>query len=100
MSIVCFRASLRKLLLCHFLPTGQAADKNKDGKISFAEFLESFREQTEAMVACVESMEFGVDDDDSVDDTLIGLDAKIPGGKYDTDLSASAKAGEKLNVVT
>lgn len=53
------------------------------------------------MVECVESMEFGGDDDSlrSGDETLVGLDAKIPGGKFDTDLSASAKAGEKLNAI-
>jgi len=49
----------------------QATDKNKDGKISFQEFLESFREQTEAMVHAVE-----FDEEDS--ETVTSKDDDLP----------------------
>ena len=80
--------------------TTQAADKNNDGKISYAEFLENFREQTEAMVNSVEYDVFGDDDStESKNNNLVGLDAIIPGGKYDPTLSESDKSGERLNVI-
>ena len=58
----------------------QSADENKDGKISYKEFLKAFREQTLLTV----DREFGLDNSllDG-DDGLLGLDSKIPGGKYD-----------------
>jgi hypothetical protein len=83
-----------------FNNTTQVADKNKDGKISYAEFLENFREQTVAMVNSVEFDVFGDDDSiDSNDNNLVGLDAIIPGGKYDKSLSESEANGERLNAI-
>ena len=83
-----------------FTNTTQVADKNKDGKISYAEFLENFREQTAAMVNSVEYDVFCDDDStDSNDNNLVGLDAIIPGGKYDKALSESEANGERLNVI-
>lgn len=64
----------------------KAADLNKDGKISYQEFLQSFRAQT---FKVLEHM-----DDSTVNDSennLIGLDAKIPGGRFDSELDESLK---------
>jgi uncharacterized protein YbcV (DUF1398 family) len=65
----------------------KSADKNDDGQISYKEFLEAFRKETEAMADTIAfsqkpSSEFG-------DDELVGLEAKIPGGRYDSDLTPS-----------
>jgi hypothetical protein len=69
---------------CHSLPT-QEADKNKDGKISYAEFLATFREQTHAVVQTVEGAE-PIAVSTLNNESLVGLDAKIPGGIYDSSL--------------
>lgn len=79
-----------------FLAT-QAADKNKDGRISFQEFLESFREKTEAMAQAVEEMD-DASMSSSASGSLMGLDAHIPGGMFDSNLSPSEKEGRKLNL--
>jgi len=50
----------------------------------------------------VHAVEFDEEDSETVtskDDDLLGLDAKIPGGKFDSDLSESVQNGTKLNVV-
>lgn len=65
----------------------KSADINGDGQISYQEFLEAFRKETEAMannISRVEKPSY-----DSGDDALVGLEAKIPGGRYDSDLSPS-----------
>jgi hypothetical protein len=65
----------------------KSADVNGDGKISYAEFLEAFRKETEAIadnIALVRKPS-----DEINEDELVGLDAKIPGGRYDSDLSPS-----------
>ena len=52
------------------------------------------------MVNSVEYDVFGNDDNTESDyENLVGLDANIPGGKYDVTLSVSAQNGEKLNVI-
>ncbi len=64
----------------------KAADLNQDGKITYQEFLESFRAQTFKVLEHV--------DDSTVidsDNNLIGLDAKIPGGRFDSELDESLK---------
>ena len=66
-------------------PPTQEADKNKDGKISYAEFLATFREQTHAVVQTVEGAEpMAVSTLNN--ESLVGLDAKIPGGIHDSSL--------------
>jgi hypothetical protein len=65
----------------------KSADVKGDGKISYAEFLEAFRTETEAMADTIglvrkSSVDIG-------DDKLVGLEAKIPGGRFDSDLSPS-----------
>jgi hypothetical protein len=63
----------------------ESADSNGDGKISYAEFLQAFRRETEAMVDNI-----ALARKPSIsDDKLVGLEAKIPGGRYDSDLSPS-----------
>lgn len=60
----------------------KSADKDEDGKISYKEFLSAFRTQTFA-----KAMQFE-DGDESISqiggDDLVGLDAHIPGGKFDS----------------
>jgi hypothetical protein len=65
----------------------QSTDLNKDGKISYPEFLASFRAQALALPET---------DDESTDSEnnskqLMGLDAEIPGGRFDKDLSESLR---------
>ena len=72
-----------------------ATDKNKDGKISYQEFLESFRDQTQALA---DSVDFVMEDSEDLSESLVGLDAKIPGGRFDSELSPSEQAGTKLNI--
>eukprot|EP00339_Tiarina_fusa_P000908 CAMPEP_0116998546 /NCGR_PEP_ID=MMETSP0472-20121206/1577_1 /TAXON_ID=693140 ORGANISM="Tiarina fusus, Strain LIS" /NCGR_SAMPLE_ID=MMETSP0472 /ASSEMBLY_ACC=CAM_ASM_000603 /LENGTH=556 /DNA_ID=CAMNT_0004697725 /DNA_START=11 /DNA_END=1681 /DNA_ORIENTATION=+ len=59
-------------------------DKDKDGKISWEDFLELFRSHNAAILDRLERAESAMGDGDSV---LVGLDAKIPGGKYDSSVS-------------
>jgi len=73
----------------------ESTDKNKDGKISYQEFLESFRDQTQALA---NSVEFVMEDSEDLSESLLGLDAKIPGGRFDSELSPSEQAGTKLNI--
>lgn len=65
----------------------KAADKNKDGKISYAEFLESFREKTNAMIQKLDAEAPADGSSDTGGESLVGLDAKIPGGRFDVELS-------------
>jgi EF-hand domain pair len=59
------------------------ADDNNDGKISFQEFLYFFRRQTKAIAAKVAASPEA--SEEMGDETsLLGLDARIPGGQYDT----------------
>lgn len=62
-----------------------SGDVNKDGKISYQEFLQVFRSQNYQIAA-----DAG-DDGSSMhsDKGLVGLDAKIPGGKYDKSYNAN-----------
>ncbi|GKY91060.1 hypothetical protein MPSEU_000078800 [Mayamaea pseudoterrestris] len=65
-----------------------SADENKDGKISYKEFLKAFRQQTLLTANQTLSM-----DDSSIGldgSSLLGLDAKIPGGKYDVPLDETS----------
>jgi len=65
------------------------ADKNNDGKISYEEFLSFFRSETDALADKVaHPMHESVHENES---QLVGLDAKIPGGRYDSKLSPSLK---------
>jgi hypothetical protein len=63
----------------------KSADKNDDGQISYKEFLEAFRKETEAMADNIALVEKPSDSDEE----LVGLEAKIPGGRYDSNLSPS-----------
>ena len=56
----------------------KSADKNNDGRISFDEFLGAFRSQTDIMANTVARIDTVSSHDD---EGLLGLDAKIPGGK-------------------
>jgi Ca2+-binding EF-hand superfamily protein len=67
------------------------ADKNKDGTISYAEFLDCFREQTFVMANRAAEMPVSVSDVSEGND-LVGLDAKIPGGRFDSNLESSLRA--------
>jgi hypothetical protein len=65
----------------------KSADVNNKGRISYKEFLEAFRKETEATadnIAYVRRPSDGIGDD-----KLVGLEAKIPGGRYDSGLSPS-----------
>jgi len=81
------RANLEKLLGNDSSPERidtliEEADKDKDGKISFQEFLDIFRKDRSDMavkLAHIDSQ--GLSESDHA--PLLGLDAKIPGGKYD-----------------
>jgi hypothetical protein len=65
------------------------SDKNEDGQISYKEFLEAFRQETEAIADNIAFTEESTHDVGYAD--LVGLEAKIPGGRYDSDLSPSLK---------
>jgi hypothetical protein len=62
----------------------KSADTDQDGQISYKEFLEAFRKETAAMAENIALV-----DGENGDAELVGLDAKIPGGRYDSDLSPS-----------
>lgn len=66
------------------------ADENKDGKISYSEFLALFRKQQNvfAIDAQATSHAFSTTSEDEED--LVGLDAIIPGGKFDSANSESS----------
>jgi hypothetical protein len=56
--------------------------------VSYPEFLEMFRKETNSLVqSCVKAESTMGDDEES----LLGIDTKIPGGKYDS--SERAKQG-------
>jgi calcium-dependent protein kinase len=59
----------------------QGADTDKDGKISFQEFLAVFRKEERRLAHAVVSIESENTNGDSAN--LMGLDAVIPGGKFD-----------------
>ena len=63
------------------------ADLNQDGRISYKEFLTYFRKQTTQMANTVAHMETQSLHQSEVG--LLGLDAKIPGGRFDSHLDAS-----------
>lgn len=65
-------------------------DADRDGKISYEEFLAAFRAQTATVAHKVAHME--TVSSHTADGELLGLDAKVPGGRYDSDLSPSRKA--------
>ena len=48
--------------------------------VSYQEFLEMFRKQQQHLVNSFMRIESSIDDDGS----LVGIDTKIPGGKFDT----------------
>lgn len=61
-------------------------DKDNDGKISYEEFLALFRQETKSMVnRMIDTNASSITDDER---SLIGLDAKIPGGKFDSSVRA------------
>ena len=45
-----------------------------------------------------QAVEFIEEDSIEASEELVGLDAKIPGGRYDSNLSTSTKKGTKLNI--
>ena len=49
--------------------------------VTYEEFLELFRKETKSMLSTMISLDSTIRD---VDGDLIGLDAKIPGGKFDS----------------
>lgn len=59
----------------------RSADENKDGKISYKEFLKAFREQSVLSAGKDYDMNDSLIDMSS--DDLLGLDAVIPGGRFD-----------------
>jgi hypothetical protein len=61
-------------------------DEDHDGKISYKEFLTAFRRQTVSAATQVTKLEQLSSNGSEI---LIGLDAKIPGGRYDSNLSPS-----------
>jgi hypothetical protein len=65
----------------------KSADVNGDGRISYAEFLAAFRKETEVIADNIALAR--KPSDEISDDELVGLKAKIPGGRYDSDLSPS-----------
>jgi hypothetical protein len=68
------------------------ADADNDGQISFEEFKTIFQKQTEKLTAKAKFLlkqESSSGVDDSV--SLMGLDAKIPGGKYDVSGTVARK---------
>jgi EF-hand domain pair len=69
------------------------ADTDKDGKISYPEFLALFRQQTHQMAKDVirEAAADTGSEGSEGDDELMGLDAHIPGGLYDSNLGPSEK---------
>jgi len=66
------------------------ADMDNDGKISYPEFLKMFRQQTSSLIDQV--TRFDSTGTSVHDGSLVGIDAKIPGGKYDSEIVAKAKA--------
>ena len=58
----------------------KSADKNKDGKISYDEFLAAFRMQTDFIADSMARLNASSSIHDG-DEELWGVDAKIPGGK-------------------
>ena len=66
------------------------ADTDGDGRISYSEFLAIFRKR--ALVMAEELATVDQPDEPGPDSTLVGLDAKIPGGRYDSSLPDSLKA--------
>jgi hypothetical protein len=61
----------------------QTSDRNGDGKISYEEFLECFRDRRVQMVKKIEYSR-NVESPPPTSDDLLGLDAKIPGGVFDS----------------
>jgi hypothetical protein len=59
----------------------------------YQDFLQLFRNQTNALVNEIVDMETSGDGDDSSSarSELVGLDAKIPGGKFDSAISDTAR---------
>ncbi|KAL7559058.1 hypothetical protein ACA910_018413 [Epithemia clementina (nom. ined.)] len=66
------------------------ADTDGDGRISYPEFLALFRKQTQDRAGELGRLETGLSDAAS-EKGLMGLDAKIPGGRYDSNLPDSLK---------
>jgi hypothetical protein len=64
-------------------------DLNGDGKISYPEFLEMFRKKT--VEAKKEVLEQGDSSSVSTKDNLLGFDAKIPGGRFDSSIDDKVK---------
>lgn len=69
------------------------ADTDKDGRISYSEFLRYFRTNTDAMVQTItdQSLVEGGSTLHESEAGYLGLDAKIPGGRYDSNLSEKLK---------
>jgi len=61
------------------------ADADKDGQISFQEFLNHFRKDTTMLARSTQNLNANERWDN--DKQLLGLDAIIPGGKYDSERS-------------
>ena len=66
-------------------------DLNGDGKISYSEFLKMFRQKTvdakKQVLLQTESSSLSANKSDN----LLGLDAKIPGGRYDSNIDDTLK---------
>jgi len=72
-------------------------DLDGDGKITYKEFLTAFRTKTDKVAHQLAHMESSMPSE--VENELVGLDATIPGGRYDPDLSPELKAqAERINL--
>jgi EF-hand domain pair len=68
------------------------ADSDHDGKISYPEFLALFRQETHQLAIDVireAASDTGSDGSGEEEEQLLGLDAHIPGGLYDSHLGPS-----------
>lgn len=75
----------------------KSCDKDKDGKISYKEFLSAFREQTFVAAKRLSSVEQSEHDTNS---DLVGLDARIPGGRFDSNVDDSFSSQGSLYQTT
>lgn len=78
----------RRFTLGNRCPTHFASHNHlRVHSVSFDEFLAAFRKEEKRLGQKVVMMESSLNGDST---TLVGLDAVIPGGKYDKEVSASA----------
>jgi hypothetical protein len=64
-------------------------DSDNDGQLSYKEFLVMFRQRTSKLVQQVAHLDASTDLEGA--ENLIGLDAKIPGGRFDSTVDEKLK---------